>query len=119
MRLELINCEGAVLKCNVNRFGISLLAFLLDGKGYIEFTPRPVDLYKYLLGLLTLESVLEAAEQIKIDNVVYDFKEIDLSNIYSVDKRITDHSEQDLDIRNMAKLIAKIESALYKKNKRI
>ena len=40
MRLELINCEGAVLKCNVNRFGVSLLAFLLDGKGYIEFIFR-------------------------------------------------------------------------------
>jgi len=116
MRVELINCEGAVLKCTVNRFGISLLAFLLDGKGYIKFTPRLGDLYKYLLGLLTLESVLEAAEEIKINNVIYDFKEIDLSNIYSVDKKITDHSEQDLDIRNMAKLIAKVESILYEKN---
>jgi len=116
MRVELINCEGAVLKCTVNRFGISLLAFLLDGKGYIKFTPRLGDLYKYLLGLLTLESVLEAAEEIKINNVIYDFKEIDLSNIYSVDKKITDHSEQDLDISNMAKLIAKVESILYEKN---
>ena len=116
MRVELINCEGAVLKCVVNRFGISLFAFLLDGKGYIKFTPRLGDLYKYLLGHLTLESVLEAAEEIKINNVIYDFKEINLSNIHSVDKKITDHSEQDLDIRNMAKLIAEVESILYKRD---
>jgi hypothetical protein len=116
MRVELINCEGAVLKCVINRFGISLFAFLLDGKGYIKFTPRLGDLYKYLLGLLTLESVLEKSEKIKINNVIYDFKEIDLSNIHSFDKRITDHSEQDLDIRSMAKLIAKVESILYKRN---
>lgn len=116
MRVELINCEGAVLKCTINRFGISLLAFLLDGKGYIKFTPRLGDLYKYLIGNLTLESVLEAAEEIKINNVIYDFKEIDLSNIYSVDKKITDHSEQDLNIRNMAKLIAKVESIIYKRD---
>jgi hypothetical protein len=116
MRIELINCEGAVLKCTVNRFGISLLAFLLDGKGYIKFTPSLADLYKYLLGHLTLESILEAAEEIKINNVIYDFKEIDLSNIHSLDKKITDHSEQDLDIRNMAKLIAKVESILYNRN---
>ena len=115
MRVELINCEGAVLKCKINRFGISLSAFLLDGKGYIEFTPRFVDLYKYLLGLLTLESVLEASGEIKINNGVYDFKQINLKNIHSINKRITDHSEQDLDIRNMAKLIAKIESVLNKK----
>ena len=116
MRVELINCEGAVLKCTINRFGISLLAFLLDGKGYIKFTPRLGDLYKYLLGHITLESVLVTAEEIKINNIIYDFKEIDLSNIYSVDKKITDHSEQDLDIRNMAKLITKVESILYKRN---
>jgi len=116
MRIELINCEGAVLKCTVNRFGINLLAFLLDGKGYIKFTPRLGDLYKYLLGLLTLESILEKSEEIKINNVIYDFKDIDLSNIHSFDKRITDHSEQDLDIRSMAKLIAKVESILYKRD---
>ena len=116
MRVELINCEGAVLKCTVNSFGISLLAFLLNGKGYIKFTPRLADLYKYLLGHLTLESILETAEEIKINNIIYDFKEIDLSNIHSLDKKITDHSEQDLDIRNMAKLIAKVESILYNRN---
>ena len=115
MRVELINCEGAVLKCNVNRFGIILSAFLLDGKGYIEFTPRLLDLYKYLLGLLTLENVLEASGEITINNVVYDFKKIDLINIHSINKRLTDHSEQDLDIQNIAKLIAKIESVLNKK----
>ena len=116
MRVELINCEGAVLKCTVNSFGISLLAFLLDGKGYIKFIPRLADLYKYLLGHLTLESILETAEEIKINNIIYDFKEIDLSNIHSLDKKITDHSEQDLDIRNMANLIAKVESILYNRN---
>lgn len=115
MRVELINCEGAVLKCKINRFGVSLSAYLLDGKGYIEFTPRFVDLYKYLLGLLTLENVLDASGEIKINNVVYDYKEIDLINIHSINKRLTDHSEQDLDIQNIAKLIAKIESVLNKK----
>ena len=115
MRVELINCEGAVLKCTVGRFNVSLLAFLLDGQGYIKFTPRLEHLYKYLLGHFTLENILEAAEEIKINNVIYDFKDINLTNIHSVDKRITDHSEQDLDIKSLAKLIAKVESILFKK----
>lgn len=115
MRIELINCEGAVLKCTVGRFNVSILAFLLDGQGYIKFIPRLEHLYKYLLGHLTLENILESAEEIKINNVVYDFKEIDLSNIYSVNNKITDHSEQDLDIKSLAKLIAKVESRLFKK----
>ena len=57
MRVELINCEGAVLKCTVGRFNVSLLAFLLDGQGYIKFTPRLEHLYKYLLGHFTLENI--------------------------------------------------------------
>lgn len=115
MRVELINCEGTVLKCIVNRFNISVLAFLIDGQGYIKFTPRLKHLYKYLLGHLTLENILEAADLIKINNVVCDFKDINLSNIHSVNKKITDHSEQDLDIKSLAKLIIKVESRLFNK----
>ena len=115
MRIELINCEGAVLKCNVGRFNVSILAFLLDGQGYIKFIPRLEHLYKYLLGHFTLENILESAEEIKINNVIHDFKDVNLCNIHSVNKKITDHSDQDLDIKSLAKLIAKVESRLFKK----
>ena len=110
MRIELINCEGAVLKCNVNSFGISLLAFLLDGKGYIKFTPILDDLLKYLRGNLPLENVLESAEEIKINNIIYDFNDIDLNIIHSVKKRLTDHSKLDIDFLSLSKLIAKVET---------
>ena len=114
MRLELINCEGSVLKCIIDRFNINLYAYLLDGQGYMRIVPQLEDLYKYLIGQNSFKDVLKSSKEIKINNEIVDLNNVNLNDIHSVNKKIIDHPVQNLDQRVIAKMIKIVKSRLLK-----
>ena len=66
---ELINCEGTVLECKIDRIeNVSVNVYLYKEAGYLKFRPLLKDLYKYLLGCITLEDVLKTSKNIKVNN---------------------------------------------------
>jgi len=117
MRLELINCEGAVLKCTIDRFNINLYAYLLDGQGYMRIVPELEELYKYLIGENSFKDVITSSREIKINNVIVDLNDINLNDIHSANKKLIDHPDQNLDQRGIVKMIKIVESRLAKENK--
>ena len=115
MRLELINCEGSVLKCTIDRFNINLYAYLLDGQGYMRIVPQLEDLYQYLIGQNSFKDVLKSSKEIKINNIIVDLNDINLNDIHSVNKKIIDHSDQHIDQKSIVMMIQIVESRLSKK----
>ena len=117
---ELINCEGTVLECKIDRLdNVSVHVYLCREEGYLKFRPLLKDLYKYLLGCITLEGVLKTSKNIKVNNIDKEADHIEIDHQHCMSRKITENSEQDLDLRNLAKLIFEIEKILFKNKKHV
>ena len=78
-KFELINCEGTVLECKIDRIeNVSVNVYLYKEAGYLKFRPLLKDLYKYLLGCITLEDVLKTSKNIKVNNIEKEIDHIDI-----------------------------------------
>jgi hypothetical protein len=119
-KFELINCEGTVLECKIDRIeNVSVNVYLYKEAGYLKFRPLLKDLYKYLLGCITLEDVLKTSNNIKVNNIEKEIDHIDIDRQHCITSKITENSEQDLDVRNLAKLIFEIEKIMFKNKKHV
>lgn len=119
-KFELINCEGTVLECKIDRIeNVSVNVYLYKEAGYLKFRPLLKDLYKYLLGCITLEDVLKTSKNIKVNNIEKEIDHIDIDRQHCITSKITENSEQDLDVRNLAKLIFEIEKIMFKNKKHV
>ena len=119
-KFELINCEGTVLECKIDRLeNVSVRVYLYKEAGYLKFRPLLKDLYKYLLGCITLEDVLKTSKNIKVNNIDKEIDHIDIDRQHCMSRKITENSEQDLDLINLAKLIFETEKIIFKNKKHV
>jgi hypothetical protein len=114
-KLALLNYEGNIMECRIIKGSdLYLLVILLNDNGYINFIPTAKDMYSYLMGRCTVNEMIKGSKKIHVNNICKSPNEIDYKNIHSGEKRITDHSEEDLCIENISKIKEILEKTLLK-----